>query len=236
VLVRHQLLGNKLSNVAPVAITMGSLFALTPTKSVIVDRQFADQDDQTPVHKAVRAALFKVPSAGATALPNDVIFYLGGYIGSQVSDKRDCDSCSRALIDFTKKPSNVSRYVAYREHACGKIHVYPSRTLFDVLRKTETVLRSITDNFQKLRDLPRAEIMFNMRMFFSDDNFCPECRDCVISLYHTHHKLELITQVVELYMNLRLSHALARRNESQTFEKNHISRHTLSKTAIFRGL
>jgi hypothetical protein len=48
--------------VAPVAINMGSLFALTsPTKKESIDRHFANQDDDTPVHKAVRATLFKDP-------------------------------------------------------------------------------------------------------------------------------------------------------------------------------
>jgi hypothetical protein len=138
--VRQKIQENKLSNMAPIAITIGSLFALTPSKSLAINRQFVGQDDQTPVHKAVRAALFIV-----------IIVFLGGYISSQVSEKRDCGSSSRAIIDFAKEPSNVSRFMTYRE--CGKIHFYPNKTLFDVMRKTETVFKTANDSFLKIRDL-----------------------------------------------------------------------------------
>jgi hypothetical protein len=120
-----------------------------------------------------------------TALTDDVIFYLGGYIGSQVAVKKDCESCERALIDASRKPSNVSRFVAYRERAEGKLHCYPTRTLFDVLRKTETVLRTVTDNFTNIRDLPKKEIMYNMRMYFVNDCYFPECRECMGSRYQS---------------------------------------------------
>jgi hypothetical protein len=90
----------------------------------------------------------------------------------------------------------VSRFVAYRERAAEKLQCYPTKTLFDVLRKTETVLRTVTDNFTNIRDLPKKEIMYNMRMYFVNDCYFPECRECMGSLYHVNHKLELINQIV----------------------------------------
>jgi hypothetical protein len=59
------------------------------TKKESMDRHFADQDDNTPIHKAVRSTLFKDPSTGVTTLSDDDIFYLDGSIGCRVSDKRD---------------------------------------------------------------------------------------------------------------------------------------------------
>jgi DNA transposase THAP9 len=104
ILVRHQLQGNRLANVRPIQLTIGSVFSLMPPKKPQIDESFVGEPEKSsPFHRTVLAALLASPANnGFEQLTDSVIYYIGGWIVSRVIHKLDCGSCESALINSEK--------------------------------------------------------------------------------------------------------------------------------------
>jgi hypothetical protein len=117
--------------------------------------------------------------------------------------------------------------VAYQDKGKGRL-LYPSASLFELLRKTERVLRVITENFTRIKDLSINEVLYNLRVYFSVEFFFAGCRGCAWSLYEVGHKSKLIHDVGLQYVSLRIRNVLQLKNQSYCFKRNLVSRHTMN--------
>jgi hypothetical protein len=109
-----------------------------------------------------------------------VFFYTGGWLATNLQNSITCESCVSALFDYEKTSNEHSSFVAFRPKNDDEFS-YPSNSTFFVLKKTEPILQKVTQNLQNVKNIPVTKILYNLRIFFSDDKYFPECRNCVLA-------------------------------------------------------
>jgi hypothetical protein len=97
------------------------------------------------------------------------MFYISGFVVRSILPKITCESCIDAIYDIEKIQSrdNIAKFTVFKDK--GGL-VFPSKSVFDVVKKTEIVLEHITNEYADLKNLHVDEICHSIKMFFSIDN------------------------------------------------------------------
>jgi hypothetical protein len=231
ILHSNQLKGKKSANIEPFGMSIGSIFSLVPVRKPFTDPEFIASANKSQLHKAI---LQLIAEPSGDNITDSAVYYIGGWVVSKLVDKTECSSCEVALIGAKKE--NCARHLTYKDPDDG-YPIFLTSSAIQVLLKTEEVIKGIgSASATDLRNLPINDILFSLKVFFSDPKYFVDCRDCLCNIFCRNHKHGLIAELANRYIGYRLSEILKLENEIFVFRKNPTSRHRMTKIILLRGL